>query len=51
VTIFVSYWNLKEALDCTLWTVRFRKGYGPVCRTTRLRDDDDDDDDDDDYDD
>jgi len=35
---------MEEALDCTLWRARFRKG--PVYRT-RLRDDVDDDDDDD----
>jgi hypothetical protein len=29
------YWKLKEnALDCTLWRTRFRRGYGRVVRET-----------------
>jgi hypothetical protein len=29
------YWKLEEdALDRTLWTTRFRRGYGPVVRQT-----------------
>ena len=28
-----GYWELKEeALDCTVWRTRFRRGYGPVFR-------------------
>jgi hypothetical protein len=28
-----GYWKLKEgALDCTLWSTYFRRGYGPVLR-------------------
>jgi hypothetical protein len=27
------YWKLKEeALDCTMWTAHFGRGYGPVIR-------------------
>jgi hypothetical protein len=30
-----GYWQLKEeALDCTVWRTRFRRGYGPVVRHT-----------------
>ena len=30
-----GYWRLKEeALDRTLWTTRFGRGYGPVVRQT-----------------
>ena len=30
-----GYWKLKEsALDCTLWRIRFGRGYGPVVRET-----------------
>jgi hypothetical protein len=29
------YWKLKEeALDCTVWRIRFVRGYGPVVRQT-----------------
>ena len=29
------YWKLKEeTLDCTVWTTRFRRGYGPIVRQT-----------------
>jgi hypothetical protein len=28
-----SHWK-EEALDCTMWTVRFGRGFGPVVRQT-----------------
>jgi len=31
-----AYWKLKgEALDRTLWRIRFGRGYGPVARQTK----------------
>jgi hypothetical protein len=31
----IRYWKLKEeALDRTLWRIRFERGYGPVVRQT-----------------
>jgi hypothetical protein len=35
LTIKIRYWKLKEeALDRTLWRIRFGSGYGPVVRQT-----------------